>query len=455
MPTTELLRSVPILAGLSDELLERLAAQADEVHVGAGEWLMREGDEADSLFIVQTGRLEVVDEGPPETVIRVLRRGDVLGELALLREDRARHRSAPSRDAGLLELSRSAFEELIRQAPSFALGLTRAMGAQLAASRTPLVAAIPPRTIAVVGLEPAAPVAEVADRLADALARYGPVARLRAGELATIDQAEQDGDYVVLSGSSSPTDPWTALCLREADLVVAVSAGGWTPSGIGTGRRCRAVSCSCSAPTPWIPCSRPPSRARYRWSPTRRGARPRSRRPHDGSPAVRSAWCSPAAGPGRSRTSACSRSCAPPGCGSTASPGSASARSSRRGSGRVPHRGPPPRIASNLRGPEPDPRLRAPRVLADPRGQDPQAAGEEFGEARIEELPLRFFCLSCDLIGREAVVHRLGRVVDAVYPSLAIPGVFPPRAATAGCWSTAACSTTSRSRPWPAPARGR
>jgi NTE family protein len=51
---------------------------------------------------------------------------------------------------------------------------------------------------------------------------------------------------------------------------------------------------------------------------------------------------------------------------------------------------------------------------------------EGFGELRIEELPKRFFCLSCDLVAREAVLHRSGPLVDAVYPSLAIPGVFPP-----------------------------
>jgi predicted acylesterase/phospholipase RssA len=51
---------------------------------------------------------------------------------------------------------------------------------------------------------------------------------------------------------------------------------------------------------------------------------------------------------------------------------------------------------------------------------------EVFGERRIEELPLRFFSLSVDLISHETVVHRTGRVVDAVYPSMAIPGVFPP-----------------------------
>jgi predicted acylesterase/phospholipase RssA len=52
--------------------------------------------------------------------------------------------------------------------------------------------------------------------------------------------------------------------------------------------------------------------------------------------------------------------------------------------------------------------------------------GDLFGDRRIEELPRRFFCVSCDLIRREVVVHRTGRLMHAVYPSLAIPGVFPP-----------------------------
>jgi NTE family protein len=57
---------------------------------------------------------------------------------------------------------------------------------------------------------------------------------------------------------------------------------------------------------------------------------------------------------------------------------------------------------------------------------------DALGERRIEQLPLRFFCLSCDLIAREAVVHSTGPVVDAVYASAAIPGVFPPVATTDG-----------------------
>jgi NTE family protein len=44
----------------------------------------------------------------------------------------------------------------------------------------------------------------------------------------------------------------------------------------------------------------------------------------------------------------------------------------------------------------------------------------------IEELPKRFFCLSCDIVGRETVVHRRGPLAEAVYASLAIPALFPP-----------------------------
>ena len=80
-----LLRNVPVLAGLADELIDELVEQLARVQVRAGRWIMREGEVAESVYIVAGGRVEVVDERPPETLIRVLRRGAVLGELALLR----------------------------------------------------------------------------------------------------------------------------------------------------------------------------------------------------------------------------------------------------------------------------------------------------------------------------------------------------------------------------------
>src|SRR5436853_7730208 len=101
----EWLRNVRLLSGLPDEQLGRVVGAMGERRVTVGEWVFREGEEGNSLFIVRSGRVEVVDEGPPETVIRVLRRGDPLGELALLGGGRRSASARAARDSELLERS--------------------------------------------------------------------------------------------------------------------------------------------------------------------------------------------------------------------------------------------------------------------------------------------------------------------------------------------------------------
>ena len=58
--STTTLAGVPLLAGAGPEALEALAADAYPRRVLAGEWLIREGDEADDLYVVLRGRLRAV-----------------------------------------------------------------------------------------------------------------------------------------------------------------------------------------------------------------------------------------------------------------------------------------------------------------------------------------------------------------------------------------------------------
>jgi len=95
MATNSFLRGVPVLAGLFGR-----AAGPPRGQVSRGAGSRRgldhaQGKRPTACFILRSGRVEVLDEGPPETLVRVLRRGDVLGELALLREGCARLRCAP------------------------------------------------------------------------------------------------------------------------------------------------------------------------------------------------------------------------------------------------------------------------------------------------------------------------------------------------------------------------
>jgi predicted acylesterase/phospholipase RssA len=427
------IRNVPIFAGLSDELLQRLAGQVREVRVQAGEWIMRAGETADSLFIVCSGRFEVIDEGPPESLRRVLRRGEIMGELALLLEG-TRTASVRARcDAELLELGRDGFEALIQEAPSFALGLTRALGAQLAATRMPVIAPMLPQAIAVVALDAGAPSAEVAEWLADALGVHGSVARLSAGELAGINQAERDVDRVVLQCHDAPPAEWTELCLREADLVVAVSSDA-------------APEASQLRTTALRGCEL------LIFGPSVAGGLIEALQPREVQVVARRAE-------GRGAIEAMARRLTGHSIGVVLSGGGARAlahlgvlqelhaaglRFDRVGgvslgsiaaalvaAGLTPDE----MLASferNFmeRNPSNDYVLPAYSLV---RGiKTRRLLHAELGDRRIEELPLRFFCVSCDLIGRKAVVHRLGRLVDAVYASLAIPGVFPPVATKDG-----------------------
>jgi hypothetical protein len=79
----DLIRSVDIFAPLSSAAHEALARDAVAQSFAAGTVLMREGDVGDDFFVVESGLVEVTQEG------RVLRRegpGEYFGEIALLRE---------------------------------------------------------------------------------------------------------------------------------------------------------------------------------------------------------------------------------------------------------------------------------------------------------------------------------------------------------------------------------
>ena len=49
-----------------------------------------------------------------------------------------------------------------------------------------------------------------------------------------------------------------------------------------------------------------------------------------------------------------------------------------------------------------------------------------FGEARIEDLRIPFFCVSSNLNTAETVIHQSGRLWRAVRSSISVPGILPP-----------------------------
>jgi EmrB/QacA subfamily drug resistance transporter len=240
----EFLSLVPTFALLPAELREQIAQLAHDVRLDAGSWLFHEGDDADGVYVVKTGHLEVVrrnHEGGAER-INSLTRGAVLGELALLSGGSRSASVRALRDTELLKIDHDEFVVLLRAEPALALGLTQTLSVQLQASHAAPVERRPhPVTIALLAAAGSPPVLEIADELSRNLCRWGRVAVLHAGEAGQergdgaayaplIDRCEQDHDQVLLVYDPQTAPPgWIELCIGRADRVLAVVAPGTAP----------------------------------------------------------------------------------------------------------------------------------------------------------------------------------------------------------------------------------
>jgi len=81
------LRSVPLLAGLSDVFLDRLRSRVSLISCEPGTIICREGDAADAFYLVRIGFVRVSRNFPGgEMVTAYLSRGQAFGEMGLLGE---------------------------------------------------------------------------------------------------------------------------------------------------------------------------------------------------------------------------------------------------------------------------------------------------------------------------------------------------------------------------------
>lgn len=79
------LKKVPLFADLSDEDLENLCQDAQEIKVTEGEELFAEGSSGDHAYVIQGGELEISKlVNGQEVLLAVRREGEVIGEMALL-----------------------------------------------------------------------------------------------------------------------------------------------------------------------------------------------------------------------------------------------------------------------------------------------------------------------------------------------------------------------------------
>jgi CRP-like cAMP-binding protein len=131
---SELFSRVDIFRELDDEIVRQLASSSQRKLFDAGEVLVREEEEGDSLFVVEKGAVRVTKSDPEaegrHVDLAILEEGAFFGEMSLLTGE-PRSATIIARDAcGVLVLTKQALALTLEADPRIAELLSRALAAR-------------------------------------------------------------------------------------------------------------------------------------------------------------------------------------------------------------------------------------------------------------------------------------------------------------------------------------
>jgi CRP/FNR family cyclic AMP-dependent transcriptional regulator len=135
MRPADLLTQIPLFQGLADEDREALTARLNEKTFKAGDIVFSQGDVGSSMYVVQSGSVQIylpsADKDLPPVVLRDSRTGEYFGELALF-DDKPRSASVRALvDTVLLELTREVLAEHLGRSTNAAMTILSEMAERL------------------------------------------------------------------------------------------------------------------------------------------------------------------------------------------------------------------------------------------------------------------------------------------------------------------------------------
>ena len=226
-----------LFADAEPEALGELASELQLVRLTRGELLIRQGDPADCMYTIVSGRLELTalaDDGR-ERYLGELGSGETVGETGLVDDQPRMSNVRAIRDSQLLRISPRAFERLVRENAEalnkIAATLTRRMRAMV--SRKQPVPVL--RTIAILGAGESASLSEFTLGLCEALSAFGPILHLNEQRFERMFGRAFDSSSEIVSWLSELEQDYRFVvfealpCVSQADRVLLVGRAGASP----------------------------------------------------------------------------------------------------------------------------------------------------------------------------------------------------------------------------------
>jgi CRP/FNR family cyclic AMP-dependent transcriptional regulator len=126
------LRGVPLFAKLDDSALLELVGAACNFRWNPGSLVFEEGSEAEALFVVLSGKVQILDiDDGREVEIASAGPGQFFGEHSLLLRRAHSKRAVAREDTELMVLSKRQFEDLLAERPALDAQLRRVIQERL------------------------------------------------------------------------------------------------------------------------------------------------------------------------------------------------------------------------------------------------------------------------------------------------------------------------------------
>ena len=257
MRLEDILRVSGPFGNVDEETLKAIEDRLTWVSLTSGDRLMTQGEPGDAMYILVHGRLAAWvthADGTRERVAEV-RRGETVGEIALVTGRPRAGDVVAIRDSELARLDKDAFESLVHERPGFVVhNLAGSIVGRLTDYiRSPALHHRGLSALAVLPLHEGVDLAGFCRDLERAFGRLGSCQRIERawveevfGEPSILESGvggreilsgwlngrELDTDHLLLQGEYGLT-PWTQACLRQADQVLWV-ADAHAQHGVGS-----------------------------------------------------------------------------------------------------------------------------------------------------------------------------------------------------------------------------
>lgn len=231
--------------GISGADAEALIEDLETVNVAGGDWLFRQGANADALYFLVRGRLQVwinaeeSDEQGKSRLLGEIAPGESVGEIGLLAGGLRTAGIRAIRDSLLLKLDRETFQRFAIEHPSLVMQLAGSIATRLTErTRTAPSGSRNLATVALLPLNDHPWLTQFCEQLTSELGKRGPTMCLRSHDLgrygapvAIVEDGQPIPDslrhwlddqenehrlmlYVADAGNTS----WSRLCMRQADI---------------------------------------------------------------------------------------------------------------------------------------------------------------------------------------------------------------------------------------------